>query len=133
MICSPAGVLFLLLSVGACVPLVLLEDEKVWLRIPDAVAAEIVVEDTVAYAYGGTDHHSFADVRRQLEGADLVVSALGITRQRDGLSYRDVDYQANANLLGEALRAGVPRFGYVRVLHAEQMLHVPLVRAKHDF
>ena len=27
----------------------------------------LVVEDTIAYAYGGTDHHSFADVRRQLD------------------------------------------------------------------
>ena len=27
----------------------------------------LVVEDSIAYAYGGTDHHSFADVRRQLD------------------------------------------------------------------
>ena len=40
-----------------------------------------------------------------MEGADLVVSALGITRQADGLSYQDVDFQANLNLLREAERA----------------------------
>jgi hypothetical protein len=33
---------------------------------PDA-RFNLVVEDTIAYAYGGTDHHSFADVRRQLD------------------------------------------------------------------
>jgi uncharacterized protein YbjT (DUF2867 family) len=44
-----------------------------------------------------------------------------------------VDYQANINLLEEALRAKVPHFCYIHVLHAEQMLHVPLVAAKHDF
>ncbi len=68
-----------------------------------------------------------------MQGCDLVVSALGITRQRDGLRYRDVDYQANVNLLDEALRAGVPRFAYVHVLHAERMAGVPLVDAKQAF
>lgn len=68
-----------------------------------------------------------------MEGADLVVSALGITRQRDGLSYRDVDYQANLNLLAEAQRAGASRFAYVHVLGADQMGAVPGVAAKADF
>lgn len=68
-----------------------------------------------------------------MEGADLVVSALGITRQADRLSYRDVDYQANLNLLLEAERAGVGRFAYVHVLNADAMRHVPLVAAKAEF
>lgn len=68
-----------------------------------------------------------------MEGADLVVSALGITRQKDGLTYRDVDFQANLNLLREAERAGVSRFAYVHVLNADKMRHVPLVAAKADF
>ncbi|MEM9941512.1 MAG: NAD(P)H-binding protein [Planctomycetota bacterium] len=66
-------------------------------------------------------------------GVDVVVSALGITRQRDGLSYDDVDFAANKNILNEAERAGVNRFGYVHVLNANQMLHVPMVRAKQCF
>jgi uncharacterized protein YbjT (DUF2867 family) len=68
-----------------------------------------------------------------MDGADLVVSALGITRQADGLTYRDVDYQGNLNLLAEAERAGVARFAYVHVLNADRMRHVPLVAAKADF
>ncbi|WP_323772289.1 SDR family oxidoreductase [Antarctobacter sp.] len=68
-----------------------------------------------------------------MDGADLVVSSLGITRQTDGLRYRDVDYQANANLLAEALRAGVQRFAYVHVLGADRMRDVPLVAAKQAF
>ncbi len=68
-----------------------------------------------------------------MEGADLVISALGITRQADGLSYRDVDFGANLNLLHEAARAGVARFAYVHVLNAQAMRHVPLVAAKADF
>jgi uncharacterized protein YbjT (DUF2867 family) len=68
-----------------------------------------------------------------LRGADLVVSALGITRQADGLTYRDVDYRGNLNLLREAERAGVGRFAYVHVLNADAMRHVPGVAAKADF
>lgn len=68
-----------------------------------------------------------------LKDVDLVASSLGITRQKDGLSYRDVDYQANKNLLDEALTAGVPRFAYVHVLGADKMSRVPLVAAKQAF
>lgn len=68
-----------------------------------------------------------------MDGIDLVVSALGITRQADGLSYKEVDFGANLNLLREAERAGVKRFGYIHVLKAQPMRHVPLVSAKADF
>lgn len=64
---------------------------------------------------------------------DLVVSALGITRQADGVGYWDVDYQANVNLLEEALRAKVQHFAFVHVLNADRMGHVPLVAAKSAF
>ncbi|NVO28903.1 SDR family oxidoreductase [Donghicola sp. C2-DW-16] len=72
-------------------------------------------------------------LRGVMAGADLVISALGITRQRDGLTYRDVDYQANLNLLQEALHVGVPHFAYVHVLNAGRMPEVPLVAAKSAF
>lgn len=68
-----------------------------------------------------------------MDRADLVISALGITRQTDGLTYRDVDYGANLNLLHEAERAGATRFAYVHVLNAHAMRRVPLVAAKADF
>ncbi|MFG1495711.1 SDR family oxidoreductase [Saccharospirillum sp. HFRX-1] len=64
---------------------------------------------------------------------DLVVSSLGITRQKDGLDYWDVDYQANLNLLEAALAAGVPHFAYVHVIGAQRMLQVPMVAAKQAF
>ncbi|WP_424972831.1 SDR family oxidoreductase [Dinoroseobacter sp. S76] len=68
-----------------------------------------------------------------MQGVDLVVSSLGITRQRDGLGYWDVDYQANLNLLTEALANGVPQFAYVHVLNADKMPNVPLAAAKQAF
>lgn len=68
-----------------------------------------------------------------MQGIDLVVSALGITRQTDGLSYWDVDYQANLNLLHEAVASDVKHFAYVHVLNADRMADVPLVAAKSAF
>ncbi|PID37015.1 MAG: 3-beta hydroxysteroid dehydrogenase [Rhodobacterales bacterium] len=73
------------------------------------------------------------DLPPAVEGVDLVVSALGITRQRDGLSYRDVDYQANLNLLRAAEAADVARFTYVHVLGAEKMRGVAGIDAKRAF
>lgn len=67
------------------------------------------------------------------DAVDLVVSSLGITRQKDGLGYWDVDYQANLNLLNAALAAGVKHFAYVHVIAAQQMLQVPMVAAKQAF
>ena len=68
-----------------------------------------------------------------MDGVDLVVSALGITRQTDGLGYWEVDYQANLNLLRAAETARVGRFAYVYVLNADAMKSVPLVEAKAAF
>ena len=72
-------------------------------------------------------------LRGIMDGVDLVVSSVGITRQRDGLTYRDVDYQANVNLLQEALKAKVPHFAYIHVLHGEELSHLTPIAAKQDF
>ena len=66
---------------------------------------------------------------------DVLFSSVGITRQRDaGVTYADVDYGANRNLLDEARRSGsVDRFVYTHVLNAEKLLHVELIAAKHRF
>ena len=72
-----------------------------------------------------------------LDGAckdiDIVFSSVGITRQKDGLTYMDVDYQGNRNLLDAAERAGVSKVVYVHVLNAENMLHVAMIQAKQRF
>ncbi len=67
------------------------------------------------------------------DGIDAVVTTVGITRQRDGLTYVDVDYQANLNLLREAERAGVEKFVYVSVVGADKLSPVPAIDAKHRF
>ena len=88
------------------------------------------VQQVVAQA---TDPRTFGpDIMDQV---DLVVSSLGITRQRDGLTYRDVDFQANLNLLHAALQAKVKQFAYIHVINGKLMsdLGVTAIRAKQDF
>ncbi|MGF1833179.1 SDR family oxidoreductase [Photobacterium sanguinicancri] len=64
---------------------------------------------------------------------DIVISCLGITKQRDGLSYQAVDYQANLNLLCEAERAGVRKFIYISAFNAQKYPAVRLLEAKEAF
>jgi len=74
---------------------------------------------------------------KSLEGAtkgiDVVFSSIGITRQKDGLTYQDVDYQGNLNLLHDALENKVERFVYVSVLNAERMPTLKIIQAKERF
>ena len=64
---------------------------------------------------------------------DVMVSTVGITRQKDGLTYMDVDYQANLNLLREAQKSSVRKFIYVSVLNGENLRHLKICDAKERF
>ena len=64
---------------------------------------------------------------------DFVISTVGITRQKDGLTYMNVDYQANVNLLNEAVSSGVKKFVYVSVLNGQHMKNLKMVEAKERF
>lgn len=66
-------------------------------------------------------------------GIDIVFSSVGITKQKDGLTFKDVDYQGNKNLLEAALQAGVKKFIYVSVFNGPQLLHLAIVKAHEDF
>lgn len=67
------------------------------------------------------------------DGIDVVFSSVGITRQTGKLSFRDVDYRGNLNLMEEARRAGVKTFIYTSVFNARNLLHLEIVRAHEDF
>ena len=64
---------------------------------------------------------------------DVVISAIGITKQKDGLTYMEVDYRANANLLEEAANSGVKKFVYVSVLNGDKLKAVKICKAKEKF
>ncbi|WP_071146753.1 SDR family oxidoreductase [Bacteroides ihuae] len=64
------------------------------------------------------------------DGVDVVISSVGITRQKDGLTYMDVDYQANVNLINEAKASGVKKFIYVSVLNGDKLRGLKICEAK---
>ena len=67
------------------------------------------------------------------EKIDVVFSSIGITRQKDKLTFRDVDYQGNKNLLEVALKAGVKKFIYVSVFNGPNLRRLAIVKAHEDF
>ena len=64
---------------------------------------------------------------------DIVFSSVGITKQKDNVTYMDVDYQGNINLLNEAKKATVSRFIYISVFGAEKIGNLKGVQAKLRF
>lgn len=64
---------------------------------------------------------------------DWVFSSVGITRQKDSLSYMDVDYQGNINLLNEAINFDVKKFMYIATAKRSHMQNVKIIQAKEKF
>lgn len=65
------------------------------------------------------------------DGADAVITTVGLTRTSAEVTNYDIDYQGNLNLLNEARRAGVKKFAYVSVLKADKAPKVPMLHAKY--
>lgn len=64
-----------------------------------------------------------------MDGADVVFSSVGISRQRDMLTFEQVDYQCNINLLEAAERAGVPKFVYISLWGPEEIADLAITIA----
>ena len=69
------------------------------------------------------------------DGVDAVVSVIGITRIKGGLTHMAVDYQGNMNLLAEAKAAGVKKFVFISPAGTDigARQGVPLMEAKYKF
>mgnify|MGYP005990886557 CR=1 FL=1 len=85
------------------------------------------------------DHVETVDVTEKdtlngvFDDIDVVISTIGITKQQDGKTYLDVDYQANINLMEQALKAGVKKFIYVSALNGEKLTELKICAAKEKF
>jgi len=64
-----------------------------------------------------------------MDGIDIVYSSVGISRQRDGLTFEQVDYQCNRNLIDLCRGSSVRRFVYVSMQGAEHIMHLAITRA----
>ncbi|MFC1532090.1 SDR family oxidoreductase [Thermodesulfobacteriota bacterium] len=77
-----------------------------------------------------TQHKTLTGICKNI---DIVFSSLGITRQKDGLTYMDVDYQGNKNIFNEARAENISKFMYISVFNANKLRHLEIVKAKERF
>ncbi|MBU2877053.1 SDR family oxidoreductase [Aliiglaciecola lipolytica] len=69
----------------------------------------------------------------QLLDCDMVVTTVGITRQKEGFSYEDIDYGANLNILREAQKSAIKKFVYIGVYKGTLFTQTELCKAKERF
>jgi uncharacterized protein YbjT (DUF2867 family) len=92
--------------------------EPLHASLDEIVEAEVTRPETLEHVCGGID---------------VVFSSVGVTRQKDGLTFRDVDFQGNKNLLDAALRGGVRKFVYVSAVNGERLRHLDIIDAHEAF
>ena len=99
----------------------------------DVVAADLVIrepEGVEGYTPLKIDMTDKEAVKGLCEGADAVITTVGLTKASATVSAYDIDFGANKNLLDEAVRAGVKHFAYISVLKADKAPDVPMLDAK---
>jgi uncharacterized protein YbjT (DUF2867 family) len=67
------------------------------------------------------------------DGADVVITTVGLTKGSPTVTNYDIDYRGNLNLLNEAKSAGVKHFTYISVIKADKAPDVPMLHAKYLF
>ncbi|MBR2951245.1 MAG: SDR family oxidoreductase [Lachnospiraceae bacterium] len=102
---------------------------------------EVVAADMIERDLGVTGNFSFrkvdvtdpATLKGICDGADCVITTVGLTKTSAEVTNYQIDYQGNLNLLYEAKAAGVKRFTYISVLKADKAPKVPMLHAKYLF
>ena len=67
------------------------------------------------------------------EGAEVVITTMGLTGASTKVTSYDIDYQGNMNLYAECKRAGVKKFNYISVISCDEpgAEGVPMLHAKY--
>ncbi len=105
---------------------------------------EIVAADLKEGAVEGTDgKYTFVQIDATdpetlsglCDGAEVVISTVGLTGASTRFTAYDIDYKGNINLLEEAKRAGVKKFNYISVISCDEKgaEKVPMLHAKYLF
>ena len=67
------------------------------------------------------------------DGADVVITTVGLTGTSATVTNYDIDLNGNLNILREAQAAGVKNFTYISVIKADKAPKVPMLHAKYLF
>ena len=102
---------------------------------------EVVALDMMQRDLGLEGNYSFTKIdvtdpetlKGTCDGADIVITTVGLTKGSATVTNYEIDYQGNLNLLNEAKSAGVKHFVYVSVIKADMAPDVPMVHSKYLF
>lgn len=102
----------------------------------EVVAADLVERDlglTGNFTFKKLDVTKPESLKGLCDGADCVITTVGLTKTSATVTNYEIDYQGNVNLLNEAKAAGVKYFTYISVLKADKAPKVPMLHAKFLF
>ena len=101
----------------------------------EVVALDLVAKELKGYTYTAKkiDVTKPETLAGTMEGAETVISTVGLTGTSATITNYDIDLNGNINLLAEAKKAGVKNFVYISVIKAESAPDVPMLHAKYLF
>ncbi len=102
----------------------------------EVVAADMIQRDLGVegnYTYKKINVQEPATLAGLCDGADVVITTVGLTKTSAEVTNYQIDYQGNLNILEEAKKAGVKHFTYISVLKADKAPKVPMLHAKYLF
>ena len=111
------------------------------LRALVAAGHEVTAADMVIRELEGLDPTSYQtreinvtdpeNIKGLCDGAEVVITTVGLTGASTTVNNYDIDYQGNLNLLNEAQSAGVGKFVYISVINADKGDGIPMVNSKY--
>lgn len=101
------------------------------------IAADLRTREIPGYDYKFTPYTMDVTDPKTLKGmcngADVLISTVGLTGTSATITNYDIDLNGNLNLLAEAKKAGVKHFVYISVIRADEAPDVPMLDAKAKF
>ena len=87
------------------------------------------------YTFAQIDATNPETLKGVCDGADVIISTVGLTGASTKFTAYDIDYKGNMNLLAEAKAAGVKSFNYISVISCDEpgADKVPMLHAKYLF
>ena len=84
------------------------------------------------YTFRAIDATNPATLKGLCDGAEIVITTMGLTTSSTRFTSYDIDYQGNLNLYKEAQAAGVRKFNYISVIACTEpgAEKVPMLHAK---
>ena len=87
------------------------------------------------YTFKAIDATNPETLKGMCDGADMVISTVGLTGASTRFTAYDIDLKGNVNILNEAKAAGVKKFNYISVISCDEpgADKVPMLHAKYLF